>query len=190
MKNMYNKYYLFLILILLFPIFYGCSSDSNTKTKEANDTQVDTNVEKIGKTPKKELVTVKDTIEANLSEAMERLRYWDNSGLYENEFGYLLDETTFDEYLTFGQITFRNPSTVIGLVVDSLFMFEHDSAEVWVTIDLENPDGTLSSMSEQRLISYYHRGRWIKPTVSVMKNQAEYDELIRQAEEASQWEDE
>ena len=187
MKNI-SKCRLSLIYVvsIIFLLLISCSSEKSNDTK----TETTAEIETVETTPKKELLTVKDTIEANLSEAMERLRYWDNSGLYENEFAYLTDETSFDEYLKFGQISYRNQKTVIDLIVDSLNLFAHDSAETWVTITLENPDGTTENMSEQILMAYYQKGRWIKPTVSVIKFQAEYDELIRQAEEASKWEDE
>ena len=168
----------------------GCSSDSS---KENSETTVETETQQAvvdSTITHKPLVTVKDTIEASLFEAMERLRYYDNSGLYENEFAYLTDETSFDAYLKFGQITYHPPGDVIALAVDSLQMYAHDSASVWISITLEFQDGTTEDMTAQNLIVYYHNDKWIKPTVSVIKNQVEYDDLIRQAEEASNWEDE
>ena len=187
MKNIYkNKQIHFFLSFLLMIVLSGCSSNSDTKTDTsaaAENFIANTSI------PQRELLTVKDTINAVLSDAMERLRYWDNSGLYENEFSYLTDETTFDEYLKFGQISYHNPQTVIDLVVDSIFMFAHDSAETFVTITLEDAAGKTEQMTGQRLITYYSNGKWIKPTVSVIKYQAEYEELIKQAEEALKWED-
>ncbi len=185
MKNIFKRQYLILLSLFVLIIFYGCSNDSNNESDKSTDNQQT----EIDSTSHKELLTVKDTIEAELSEAMERLRLHDNSGLYENEFDYLTDETSFDEYLTFGQITSHPPGDVTALVVDSLFMYAHDSADVWVTINLEMKDGSTQELTEQRLVVYYHNNKWIKPTVSVIKNQVEYEDLIRQAEEASKWED-
>ena len=190
MKNIYNRqslsYGFMIILVLIVYGFSGCSSDSSNENSDATDVQ-----EVVVETPivQKELLTVQDTIEAALSDAMERLRYFDNSGLYENEFAYLTDESSFDDYLTFGQITQRPQADVTELMVDSLWMYAHDSASVWVSIVLEYPGGKVDNMTDQKLKVYYHKGNWIKPTVSVIKYQLEYDELIRQAEEASQWED-
>lgn len=187
MKNIFKRQCLIFLLLSLLFIFYGCSSDTKNESSENIDSQqivVDTTFKR------KELVTVEDTIEAALSEAMERLRYFDNSGLYENEFAYLTDETSFDEYLTFGQITYHPPGEVIALGIDSLEMFAHDSAVAWVTISLEFQNGSVEEMTEQMLTVYYHKNKWIKPTVSVIKNQVEYDDLIKQAEEASKWENE
>ncbi|HDL00707.1 MAG TPA: hypothetical protein ENH23_00545 [candidate division Zixibacteria bacterium] len=184
MKNIFKRQsFIFLSLSVLF-IFYGCSDDSKNESTDNQQITVDST------SMQKEPLTVKDTIEASLAEAMERLRLHDNSGLYENEFAYLTDETSFDEYLTFGQITQRPPGSVTNLAVDSLEMFAHDSASVWVTINVELQDGSVKELTEQKLVVYYHNNRWIKPTVSVIKNQVEYEDLIRQAEEASKWEDE
>ncbi len=190
MKNI-SKRFLLLILLLTVSIFYGCSSDNKEKKETINGDKTETQQLVIDSTfSHKELVTVQDTIEAALIDAMERLRNYDNSGLYENEFAYLTDETTFDEYLKFGQIMHHPPGDVIALAVDSLSLFAHDSASVWLTISLEFQDGKVQELTDQNLIVYYHKNRWIKPTVSVIKFQAEYDDLIRQAEEASEWEDE
>lgn len=184
MKNIFKRQsFIFLSLSVLF-IFYGCSDDSKNESTDNQQIAVEST------STQKEPLTVKDTIEAALAEAMERLRLHDNSGLYENEFSYLTDETSFDEYLTFGQITQRPPGNVTALAVDSLEMFAHDSASVWVSITVELQDGSVKELTEQKLIVYYHKNRWIKPTVSVIKNQVEYEDLIRQAEEASKWEDE
>lgn len=184
MKNIFKRQCLILLSLSVLFIFYGCSNDSKEESKENQQTQIDSTY------THKELLTVKDTIEAALSDAMERLKHFDNSGLYENEFAYFTDGTSFDEYLKMGQITYHPPGDVIALEVDSLLMYAHDSASVWVTISLEYQDGTVEEMTEQNLIVYYHQNKWIKPTVSVIKNQIEYEELIKQAEEASQWEDE
>jgi len=171
MKNIFKNIVPFLALVILI----GCSSDKQ-------ESQVEEPTENIEVKPeRKELLTVKDTIEANLSEAMERLYYHDNSGLYENEFAYLKDEHNFDSYITFGQISYRNPKQVSRLVVDSIELYQHDSALTWVTIDLEDNTGKVETISEQALITYFHDGRWIKPTVSVIQNQIPYDEIIQQA---------
>lgn len=171
MKNIYKN----IIPFLIFGLLIGCSSDKQ-------ESQVEDPAENIEIKPeRKELLTVKDTIEANLSEAMERLYHHDNSGLYENEFAYLKDEHNFDSYLTFGQISYRNPMQVSKLVVDSVELYQHDSALAWATIDLQDQTGKNQTLSEQPLIVYYHNGRWIKPTVSVIQNQIPYDEIIQQA---------
>ncbi len=189
MKNIYNRCNLFcgLMIAILIINFVGCSSDTSKENSETTETE-----QVVVQTPivQKELVTVQDTIEAALSDAMERLRYYDNSGLYENEFAYLTDESSFDDYLKFGQITQRPLADVTELKVDSLWMFAHDSASVWVSITLEDAEGKVDNLTEQKLKVYYHKEKWIKPTVSVIKYQLEYDDLIRQADEASQWEDE
>lgn len=189
MKNISNRLNLFFIISIILLLAFGCSNKSKNENI-ANDTTMTSGDETEITTEHKQLVTVKDTIQEMLSDAMERLRYWDNSGLYENEFGYYTDETSFDDYLKTGQISYRNPATVMKLVVDSLFQFNHDSAEVWATVTLKQPDGKIKDLNEQRLMVYWYDGKWIKPTVSVIKYQVQYDSLIQQAEKASEWENE
>ncbi len=190
MKNIYKNIPLVSIIFSFLLIFIGCSNDTSNKESSEN-TDVATQQEIVDSSYiPKELLTVQDTIQASLWEAMERLLYFDNSGLYENEFSYYTDEHSFDKYLTYAQITYHAPGEVISLEVDSLEMFAHDSALAWVTIELKFAEDKIQEMTEQRLIVYYHNDKWIKPTISVIKNQLEYEDLIRQAEEASNWEDE
>ena len=186
MKNISNTKKYFVCLFILSILFMSCSKDTDKKTDSSDETE---NVIVDSSNIRPELLTVKDTIEAGLSDAMERLRYYDNSGLYENEFSYITDASTFDEYLTFAEISFRPPGEVIKLEVDSLNMFAHDSAAAWATVTLDF-SGNIQVMNEQLLVVYYKNGKWIKPTRGVIKNQLEYEELIRQAEEAAKWENE
>ena len=183
-KNIFKNNWYFISLFIISMLFVSCSKKEDNNSEIQNDS---TNVVTQNQTPPT-MMTVKDTIETALSEAMERLIYYDNSGLYENEFSYLTDDKTFDEYLTFGQITYHDPVDVLKLVIDSLNMFAHDSAAAWASVTLKFEDGSIKTMNEQLLKVYYHKGKWIKPTVSVIKNQVAYDELIRQAEEAAKWE--
>ena len=142
----------------------GCSGGSkDTKdTAESDATAFD------------EPKTARDSIEQMLNEAMTRLRYTDKSALYENEFSYLTDTTTFDDYLKTGQMRYANADTLTRVDVTDIQLFGHDSAEVGVIVNFEGPTGEKHQLPD-RIIVYYHKGRWIKPTISVIKHQQEYD---------------
>ena len=182
-----NVMYKLLGIVLLVVMLAGCSSDNTTSDADMTDDAVV--LDSTYYIPPKEIVTVKDSIEVMLNDAMARLRYFDNSGLYENEFGYLTDEVPFDEYLDYGQIKQRQKADVEKILVNSVEMFEHDSAMVSLNAYLDFRDGKTYDTTSEHMIVYYHRGRWIKPTVSVISHQVDYDELVRQAEEAAKWEE-
>ena len=123
-------------------------------------------------------------IEQQLNDVLTRLRYGDKSGLYENEFDYFTDETTFDKYLEMGQIRWANADTLAFLEVRDIEYFDHDSALVKVTVHFENATGHKSFLDD-KIILYYHNGRWIKPTVTVIDLQVDYEEKIRVADSAA-----
>lgn len=122
-----------------------------------------------------ELVTVNDTIEYVLNEAITRLKYGDKTGLWENEFPYLREETNFDEYLKLRAIKFAEADTVRSIEVTDVKLHEHDSAEVDLIVHFEGPTGTHTEFPDW-IIVYYHDGRWMKPTASSIVAQLEYEQ--------------
>jgi hypothetical protein len=121
-------------------------------------------------------------IEADLNEALTRLRLGDKSGLYEMEFQYFTDETNFDDYLKKGEIQFAQADSLESLTIQSIDMFkEDDSARLKVDVFFIGPSGKESHIL-QEIPVYLHQGRWIKPTVSTRDHQDPYDELIKAAE--------
>lgn len=125
-----------------------------------------------------------EIIEDMLNEVLTRLRYGDKSGLYENEFEYSNDETNFDEYLGMGQIRAAQADTITFVEVRHVNFFDHDSAIVDVTVHFEGPTDK-KSFHRDKIVVYYHKGRWIKPTVSVIDLQLNYDNMIRVADSAA-----
>ena len=123
-------------------------------------------------------------IEETINEVLTRLRYGDKSGLYENEFEYSNDETNFDEYLGMGQIRVAQADSIAFIEVRHVKFFDHDSAIVNVTVHFEGPTGKKSYLRD-KIVIYYHKGRWIKPTVSVIDHQVNYDNMIRVADSAA-----
>ena len=120
-----------------------------------------------------------------LNETITRLRYGDKSGLYDNEFEYAQDETTFDKYLGMTQIRIAQADTITSVEVRHVDFYDRDSAFVDVTVHFEGPTGQ-KSYYRDKIVVYYHRGRWIKPTVSVIDLQVHYDDMIRVADSAAE----
>ncbi len=141
--------------------------------------------------PADTIVVAADTVErsddwnevvAVVNEVITRLRYGDKSGLYENEFEYLQDEESLDEYLRHGEIAWANADGLDSVEIKDITFFGRDSAWIDAAFHIRNPDG-VSEATEQKLLAYYHRGRWIKPYMSMIDRQLAYDDQVRQADE-------
>lgn len=120
----------------------------------------------------------------SLNSAIVRLHYGDRSGLYDNEFEYLKDESDFDSYRNFQQVSYLNADSIEWVGVTS---YEHrgdDQVIVNVMVHFLGPTGKRSEYPDV-VRMFRHKGRWIKPTVSVWPNQEEYEKIIREAEEAA-----
>ena len=164
---------LLLLLISTGIGFFGSCGKKNDSGNAGQDTTVASNA-------KGELSEEKN-IEEMINEVLTRLRYGDKSGLYENEFEYAQDETSFEEYLGMGQIRFAQADTITLVEVRHVNFFDHDSAIVDVTVHFEGPTDK-KSFFRDKVVVYYHKGRWIKPTVSVIDLQVNYDNMIRVAD--------
>lgn len=180
MKRIYSLLYVFLLLLIV-----GCSDKDSAKTEDdssATETAASTEAQ-----PKKELLTFEDSLEVLLSDPWLRAKYNDNSGFYDQEFSYLTDDVPLDKYITYGQITFDYGMTVDSLKVTDVQRFpENDSALVEVEVTLTDKKTGQVQMLPQVLTVYYSNGRWIKPTVGVIRMQKEYEDKIREAIEAAE----
>ncbi len=166
-------------ITLVATIMSACSSDkpeSNTTDDPTKDTVESVEIDN---TPD-ELLTFEDTLEHILNEPWKRALYDDQSGFYESEFSYLTDETNFDEYLKYQQVTYEYPFDVMNIEVIDANRAGGDSAFVAVKVSLVSSQGVEQEV-EETLVVYYTDGRWIKPTVSVIKQQGWYEDRIRQA---------
>jgi len=134
-------------------------------------------------------LTIEKEIEAVLNTPLDRLRLGDKSGLWENEFEYLHDRETFDRYVTRGEISYANADTLSYVEVTSVVRFPTDSALAGVVVHFEGPTGMKSTIEDQ-VIVYSQDGRWIKPTVSVIRQQLMYDSLRNEAIKAAERESE
>ncbi|HKK20375.1 MAG TPA: hypothetical protein VJ983_02805 [candidate division Zixibacteria bacterium] len=174
MSTMYRYFILSFMLVVLFA---GCSGKKD-ETPGANSQ------DEVASANPNQPLTVKDTIETMMNAAMDHLRYGDKSALYENEFPYVRDENTFDQYLKLGPISYASTDSLTHIDVDSLTMYAHDSALTHLTVHFEGPSGKKSELKDS-VVVYYSDGRWIKPTVGASSMQANYDRIIRAADSAA-----
>jgi hypothetical protein len=167
-----SKILLLMVVVVGVGFFWSCGKKSDSGNA-GQDTTVASNT--------KGELSEEEVIEEMINEVLTRLRYGDKSGLYENEFEYAQDETSFEEYLEMGQIRFAQADTITFVEVRHVNFFDHDSALVNVTVHFEGPTGK-KSFFRDKIVVYYHKDRWIKPTVSVIDLQVNYDNMIRVAD--------
>jgi hypothetical protein len=127
-------------------------------------------------------------IEATLEETATRWRYGDKVILYEQEFECLQVEYTFDEYLELGDIKGMNSDTVRAFTVKNVRFFDRDSALVSVDVVFVGPAG-IPTLYPQEWTMFYHRGRWIRPTLSSPQEQLRFEERRRKADSAAKAEE-
>jgi len=165
------RYKIFFVFLFLVCFLGGCSgSDDKSETAIETDTigdQVD------------DSSLVDNVIVDN--DAITRIKYGDKSGLYENEFEYLIDEKPFEEYITFPQIVNAKADTIDFVEVLKYEPREDNSAIVDVIVHFLGPTGVRTDYPDM-IRMYKHKGRWIKPTVSSILHQKNYEEIMRQAE--------
>jgi len=163
---------------------YGCGGDQSAEQAGVDDATVSDAPD--------EPVTLADTIELALNEALRRVKYGDKSNLYENEFDYLKDQMGYDKYLTLGPVRYAEADSLSWVDVVSVDLYdtgEYDSAWIDVVVNFEGPLGDKHSL-EDRIVVYRHNGRWIKPTASVISQQIDYDRIIHEADSAAAAEEE
>ncbi len=124
-------------------------------------------------------------IQATLDEVVGRWHAGDKAVLYDNEFTYLREQFTFDQYLVFPQINWMNADTVGAINAQDFLYYERDSADVRVQVVLVHPVTGDTSIVGDRYRFYYHNDRWIRPTVSTTVLQWEYDRDRRVADSAA-----
>jgi hypothetical protein len=124
-------------------------------------------------------------IQETLTEVARRLHYGDRAVFYDLEFEYLQDEVTFDEYLKFPQLEALKSDTIEDIRVRDVELFGRDSAIVDVEVIFVGPTGD-TSRDYDTYRMYYHRDRWIHPTVGRLNMQVEYEEVMQAADSAAE----
>ncbi|MDH4157158.1 MAG: hypothetical protein OEW00_07785 [candidate division Zixibacteria bacterium] len=124
-------------------------------------------------------------IQEALNSAIVRLKYGDKSGLYENEFEYLTDEKNFDEYLEYEPVRYARADSIDFIEVTGYEPREYNSIMVDVIVHFLGPTGVRTDFPD-RVRMFRHKDRWIKPTVSKLTHQLEYENILRQADSAAE----
>ena len=88
-------------------------------------------------------------LEQDINRVMDRLKYDDRSGLWENEFEYLREERTFDDYLKQPSVSRAKADTLEWVEVHSATRYG-DSAVAKVTVHFKGLSGAESTWTEAR----------------------------------------
>jgi hypothetical protein len=123
-------------------------------------------------------------IEANLAETAGRWRYGDKAVLFDQEFEYLRVEHTYDSYLEIDRIKRMEADTLRAFDIHNIKLFDRDSAVVSLDVVFVGPTEDTTLMPQEWTM-YYHRDRWIRPTLSTRQLQAHFDERRRLADSAA-----
>jgi hypothetical protein len=123
-------------------------------------------------------------IAATVAETAIRWHYGDKTILYEQEFEYAQVEHTYDSYLQLPRIKKMEADTVHAFVVKDVKFFNRDSALVSVDVVFVGPTMDTTHLPQQWTM-YYHRGRWIRPSMSGPNTQREFEERRRKADSAA-----
>jgi hypothetical protein len=124
-------------------------------------------------------------VEAVMTEALVRWSYRDKSVLYENEFESVRAKFSLEEYLNSYRIkTANGADTVVGYYVTGGTFYERDSVIVDDVVVFIGPTDKRTDFVNKDLL-FYRQGRWIHPMISTMRDQLEYEQLIRQADSAA-----
>ena len=128
-------------------------------------------------------------IQETLTEIAVRWSYGDKVVLYEQEFEYIQVEHTYDSYLEIERIKRMESDTVVAFEVKDIEFFERDSALVAVDVVFVGPTEDTTRLAQQWMM-YYHLGKWIRPTLSSIKYQLDFEDRRRQADSAAAAEEE
>jgi len=158
-------------MLLLSAWLTGCSSDTQRSDGKSANPEDD-----------------RREIAATLEETAVRWRYGDKVVLYEQEFEYVQVESTYDEYLGIGEIKDMESDTVRTFLLKDVRFFDRDSAVVQVDVVFRGPAG-VESILPQEWTMFYHRGRWIRPTLSNPARQLQFEERRRKADSAARAEE-
>jgi len=153
-----------------FVVLAGCSSREGKSGESGN---VDSTFQKD-----------RSDIQATLLETAERWRYGDKAVLYDQEFEYAQVQFNYDQYLEIPKIKRIESDTVRAFNVKDVKFFDRDSAHVAVDVVFVGPTADTTHMPQEWTM-FYHRGRWIRPTMSTPEGQREFEERRRVADSAA-----
>lgn len=106
-----------------------------------------------------------------------RIKLHDRSAIYENEFPYVKDRMNLQEFLSKPIIANYKSDTLNALQMDSITVWE-DTAYLYVQMEYVHADSSLS-VKPLKLRWFKQDSIWIKPSVSTLGGQREFEEEIR-----------
>ncbi len=155
-----------LLLIALVSFLIGCSADEPKETEvtpEPSDAVTE--------------MTEEDKLKASMTELIERMIEGDKSVLYEHEFSYYTDETSFSEYMTLHKVIDYAYDTLSGITYNTVNIMG-DSAIVNANIIYESRAG--GEITKTYTFKMYNfSGKWIKPYMSNIRLERDYLEQRR-----------
>lgn len=128
-----------------------------------------------------------EQVRHDIIEFFERMREGDKTVLYEHEHEYYKKEWSLNDYYTFEQIMVYQYDTMKTITVDSVNITA-DTALAYIRITYELRAGGETSQSYP-VRMYREGGRWIKPSMSYYKLQAEYEAFKAGEREAEEYDD-
>ncbi len=155
-----------LLLIALFAFLIGCGAD------EPKETEVTTELSDAVTE-----LTEEDKLKASMTEFIERMIEGDKTVLYEHEFSYYKDETSFSEYMTQHKVIDYAYDTLGGITYNTVNILG-DSAIVNANIIYESKAGG-EIIKTYTFKMYNFNGKWIKPYLSKVRLERDYLEQRR-----------
>ncbi len=127
----------------------------------------------------------KEQVKHDVSDFFDRMREGDKTVLYENEFPYYKQLASLNDYYTFDQIMAYQYDTMKAMTVDSVTIMA-DSAIAYITVTYELRAG--GETTQDYPVRMYRSGdHWIKPSMSNVRQEAEYEDFKRGEKEAEQY---
>ncbi|MCP4706375.1 MAG: hypothetical protein GY865_17390 [candidate division Zixibacteria bacterium] len=158
-----------LLIIALIVILIGCGSETPDDTQKPE--------EQINPTDETVQLTEEDDLKASMTELIERMVEGDKSVLYEHEFSYYTEETSYSDYMKLHRVIDYNYDTLRGITYNSVDLMG-DSALVSANIIYESITGD-EIIRTYQFKMYYFNGKWIKPYMSNIRLEQEYMEQRR-----------
>ncbi len=160
---MMKSTYWIIIGVLAFGLVIGCSSDDPRGDAAGAS-------EPAGATE----LTGAEAIQESLNEVVARWHHGDKAVLYDNEFPYLREDFTFEDYLENKQVKMLQADSLAAMKIKDVQLLGKDSAIVDVDVIFVGPLGDTSHL-DNTYVMYYHGGRWLRPTLSGYVQQMERD---------------
>ncbi len=123
------------------------------------------------------LDTDQQIIEDKTYELFTRAKVNDKAVMYENEFPYLREERDLEDYLNNRFVKAYNADTLIALQVDSVHV-NGDTAQAYIRLEYLQKDSTIQ-ITKQTLTWRKYDDVWIKPSLSLLEDQQEFEEELR-----------